>query len=241
MPAQPPNTPPPSPPPSPGMDRMKDKMKNMMTCKKVDRDPNSDKVNKFVSQLVGPYQPEAFWFEIFEGLYKVSTVGLAVFYEQGTIEQHLLGIMLCYTATSAYHNLKPFQVKANNYLAQLTQLIIILTIISGMIIIWSPNEDERSSTLSTLLCFCLFFSAALSIALGLFEDFFNKISTRVLYEHGEAGRKFIMEKKFSMMFKRSPSKSSSSSGSGSGSSRRMPSFRSKKATVAPDTSGASSS
>jgi len=90
-------------------------------------------INKFASALVNNYKPAFLYFEIFECLYKVSIVGLMIFYNAGTIEQHILGLLICFVAACTYNNLKPYNKVVNNWTQQIAQFAIVITLLMAMV------------------------------------------------------------------------------------------------------------
>ena len=75
----------------------------------------------YVLALTDAYEEDYFWWEVPEALRKLSFVGLLIFYRQGSLEQLVLGLVLCIASTSAYHNLKPYEAHADDLLQWICQ------------------------------------------------------------------------------------------------------------------------
>ena len=132
-------------------------------------------INKFASALVNNYKPAFLYFEIFECLYKVSIVGLMIFYNAGTIEQvcalesiltsfataksrcepsadrfsslqHILGLLICFVAACTYNNLKPYNKVVNNWTQQIAQFAIVITLLMAMVMLYGKYDATGSQS-----------------------------------------------------------------------------------------------
>ena len=81
----------------------------------------------FFAKIIGPYELRAYWFEIFECFRKLSLVGLPVFFMPGSLEQIVLGLIICFISFGAYMAIAPYRFDQHDRLSQICQAQIFFT------------------------------------------------------------------------------------------------------------------
>ena len=98
----------------------------------------------YFKKLVGPYELRVFYFEIFECVRKIFLIGLPVFFLRGTIEQCVLGLLVCFLSFGAYMALSPFTEKRHDIISQLCQLQIFLIFLVSVLLKGAATNEPRS-------------------------------------------------------------------------------------------------
>jgi len=105
----------------------------------------------YFKKLVGPYEMRVFYFEIFECLRKISLIGLPVFFAPGTLEQTVLGLLICFLSFGAYMALSPFRQFKHDLVSQLSQLQIFLTFLIA-VLLKGDRSEMKTDQLDRILC-----------------------------------------------------------------------------------------
>ena len=94
-----------------------------------------------LSFLLESYQPEFWWFEIFESFRRMVLTAIPVFFTRGTVGQQAIGILLSAGFTLFFFVFRPYVTANENNLAGCAQGLIFLIIVYGLC------ETASSSTI----------------------------------------------------------------------------------------------
>ena len=109
------------------------------------RDEKELVVEGYLWSLTESYRGSAFYFEIIEYcLQKLTLVGLLVFYPPGTLEQLVLGLIVCFVYFGICCYLLPFCTVANNALVCVTQFSLFIAMLSAVIIEHGPADTPEA-------------------------------------------------------------------------------------------------
>lgn len=70
--------------------------------------------------------------------------GFLIFYSPGSLEQIVLSQFLCVICIAVYNNCKPYEINSNDWLQQLCQFSIFVTLLSALVL--QVDVDKRSSS-----------------------------------------------------------------------------------------------
>ena len=71
--------------------------------------------------LTDSYKHTYFYWEALEAARKLVLIGFLLFFKQGTLDQVMVGLLVCLLSTMIYVNCKPFRTKADNSMALLCE------------------------------------------------------------------------------------------------------------------------
>ena len=129
-------------------------------------------VEGFLWSLTESYRASAFFFEFIEYvLQKLTLVGLLVFFQQGSLEQLTLGLIICFTYFGLCCFLLPFSSKTDNFMACATQFSLFIAMLTAVIIQYGTEVPQ---TVVTILIVFAFVPAILAIVLS-FQVAFNEM------------------------------------------------------------------
>ena len=107
-------------------------------------------VEGYLWSLTESYRGRVFYFEVIEYvLQKLTLVGLLVFYQPGTLEQLVLGLIVSYIYMSLCCFLTPFGSYTDNMMAIVTQFSLFITLLSSVIVGHGP--PDVSTAVQTIL------------------------------------------------------------------------------------------
>jgi len=158
--------------------------------------------------LVAPYDYTCYWFETFECIRKLSLTGITCFFPSGSIEQLVVGLILCVFLSWVLHNVKPYRSNYDDTLAQIAQGAVFI-ILTSKIVLQDPYYASKSRQtpkptshrlfdMSLTLIFALPF--VLAAALLAFEA--RQTQACRAYLEGPFGKKEAQEAKAARDFER---------------------------------------
>lgn len=123
------------------------------------------------SLTLNNYRARVFYWEVIEYvLQKLVLVGLLVFFERGSIEQLVLGLIVCFLYYGLVQWLQPFNSKSDNFMAAASQFALFLALLMAVVVRDGSSDVPQSVvsilTLSALgpsvIAFLLIFQLALN-------------------------------------------------------------------------------
>ena len=102
-------------------------------------------------KLTGGYEMRTYWFEIFECIRKILLVGLPVFFEPESVEQLTVGLIICFMVFGAYMMWAPFIDDGDDFLSQICQLQIFISLLSTIVLKANPDSQFMSIFLVVML------------------------------------------------------------------------------------------
>jgi hypothetical protein len=122
----------------------------------------------FITEM---YEPQHFWFEIFECVRKLLLTGIPVFVLQGSSSQIALCMLVVMLSIAVYSHYKPFLADADDNLATFAQWALLMTLFAGLLgrthVTTDDGYDDDSFGSILILVNSLVLAGALS--LGLFD------------------------------------------------------------------------
>ncbi len=106
----------------------------------------------YFKKLIGPYELRVYWFEVFECIRKIALVGLPVFFMPGTLEQLILGLLICFLSFGAYTLLSPYLEPKHDYVSRLCQCQIFFALLAGIVLKAEPSQST-TDTFGLILTF----------------------------------------------------------------------------------------
>ena len=108
----------------------------------------------YFKKLIGPYELRVYWFEVFECVRKVALVGLPVFFMPGTLEQLILGLLICFLSFGAYMLLSPYLEERHDHVSRLCQVQIFFALLAGIVLKAEPSESttDNFGLILTFMC-----------------------------------------------------------------------------------------
>jgi len=97
---------------------------------------------KALSFLYGSYEPQCYWFEVFETLRKLALTGGLVFLRPGTASQIMMSMILCLGSMRVYAGYKPFIEDKVDTFAEVAQWQLFFTMFAALSI--KVNVDDES-------------------------------------------------------------------------------------------------
>ncbi|KAL3918614.1 MAG: hypothetical protein SGPRY_005948, partial [Prymnesium sp.] len=88
--------------------------------------------------LTDSYKFSYFWWEALEAVRKLSLLGFLIFFEQGSLDQLMIGLLISLAAAMAYVYFLPFKAKADNAMA----IICEVSNFVGLVSVLSIRESE---------------------------------------------------------------------------------------------------
>ena len=120
-----------------------------------------------VKRLTDGYKKRCYWFEIFECLSKLFTIGFPVAIAPGSSLQRFVGLQVCFITWGAHTHFSPFDFRGDNLLAGIVQLNLFTTLLAAFVLDEDPESEGVDVMLMTMLL--LPFALALVSELGLFQ------------------------------------------------------------------------
>ena len=105
------------------------KARQQLQAEKRDEDESLQKI----AFLWDMYEPEMWWFEVFDCVRRLSLTGLLVFVFKGQASQIVVAMVLAVLSVTAFINWKPFIKAENDTLAIVSQLSIFFTLFAGLL------------------------------------------------------------------------------------------------------------
>jgi hypothetical protein len=90
-------------------------------------------------------------FEVFECARKVALVGFPVFFVDDSLEQLMIGLVVCFVSVAVFSWFKPYREPSDNTLQMLCQVGIFFALLSKIILDHPDMTDTQSSVLGVLL------------------------------------------------------------------------------------------
>lgn len=97
----------------------------------ADRD-NDPKISK-ISFLWQNYEPDKWWFEVFECGRRLAMSGVLVFVAQGSASQIVVGLLVSVIRRGLYINWRPFEMESDDNLAIFTQSSLLFTLLAALL------------------------------------------------------------------------------------------------------------
>lgn len=125
----------------------------------------------YVKKLIQGYDLRVYWFELFECLRKILLVGMPVFFEVGSVAQLTFGLVICFISFGAYNAFTPYKERNDDRLAQLCQVQIFFALVSSIILRYTEDATERTtSNLDILLCTFTFLPLIVAFVMHVLEE-----------------------------------------------------------------------
>ncbi|GMH68425.1 hypothetical protein TrLO_g5714 [Triparma laevis f. longispina] len=110
----------------------------------ANRESNMD--IKHIVFLWRDYQPEFWWFEIYESFRRLSFAGFLVWFKPGSAPQLCVSLILAFISSSVYSYHQPFDRPDENRLAQVSTISIFLTLLAAIMIILKDRLVKEHDT-----------------------------------------------------------------------------------------------
>ena len=104
-------------------------------------------VPAYIRSLTDPYRIKYAWWEMVECIRKALLCGLFMFLGAGSVSQLVLGLLVCVVFLLLYNNVEPFDIRWNNLLQELCQLIIFITLLAGLVLNINNRDAEETEIL----------------------------------------------------------------------------------------------
>ena len=101
--------------------------------------------------LLNPYLLANYWFEVFECVRKIALVGFPVFFVGSSLEQLMLGLIVCFITFGVFMWFKPYRDPSDNMLQMLCQISIFFSLLSKVVLDHPDVSDSQSSMLGARL------------------------------------------------------------------------------------------
>ena len=106
----------------------------------------------YMIRLTSGYEYRTYWFELFECMRKVLIVGVpSTFPERGGTAQLFVGLLVCFTTFGAYMLYAPFVEDSDDFLSQLAQMQIFLTLLSSLALRTIPPSKIVGDLITVIL------------------------------------------------------------------------------------------
>jgi hypothetical protein len=102
-------------------------------------------------KLTAGYELRTYWFEIFECLRKITLIGLPIFFPPGSPPQLIFGLIICFLSYGAYCVYSPYVADDDDFLAQVSQVIIFFALVSSVVTNAFPDDPLMVVLLPALL------------------------------------------------------------------------------------------
>jgi hypothetical protein len=113
--------------------------------------------------LLNPYLLKCYPFEIVECLRKIALVGLPVFFINASLEQLVIGLVVCVISIAVFAWWKPYRDPADNTLQMLCQMGIFFALVAKVILSHPDTTDAQSDTLGVMILVLVLSPVALVI------------------------------------------------------------------------------
>ena len=110
-----------------------------------------DKLPSTLRKLTAGYELRTYWFEIFECLRKITLIGLPIFFPPGSPPQLIFGLIICFLSYGAFIFYSPYIRDDDNFLAQVSQVIIFFSLVSSVVTNAFPEDPVMQVLLPALL------------------------------------------------------------------------------------------
>jgi hypothetical protein len=110
-----------------------------------------DKLPSTLRKLTAGYELRTYWFEIFECLRKITLIGLPIFFPPGSPPQLIFGLIICFLSYGAFCVYSPYIRDDDNFLAQVSQVIIFFSLVSSVVTNAFPEDPVMQVLLPALL------------------------------------------------------------------------------------------
>ena len=114
----------------------------------------------------------AFYFEVIEYvLQKLTLIGLLVFFQRGSLDQLVVGLIVCFLFFGLCCFLRPFSTQADNLMAVVTQFSLFIAMLSAIIMEFGSAETPASvvAILTVAALTPLVLTLVLSVQLAFYE------------------------------------------------------------------------
>ena len=110
----------------------------------------------YLLRLTAGYECKYAWFEVFEMARKLALIGLAVFFESGSLSQVAYGLIICFTSFGMFMLWSPYQDQGEDRLAQLAQVQIFVALVASVILRADPSKQSTANLdiILTVMLFC---------------------------------------------------------------------------------------
>lgn len=114
------------------------------------RDEMEVQVEGYLWSLTEGYRASVFYFEVLEyALQKLVLVGMLVFFNRGSLEQLLVGLVVCFVYFGTCMYLTPFGTRTDNLLVCVTQFALFIALLTAVIL--EHGTSEVSTTVVNIL------------------------------------------------------------------------------------------
>ncbi|GMI30328.1 hypothetical protein TeGR_g14640 [Tetraparma gracilis] len=132
------------------------------------------------------YEPELWWFEVFDCVRRLSLTGLLVFVFKGQASQIVVAMVLASLSVVAFVHWRPFVKDANDNLAIVSQIAIFFTLLSGLLrkLDVDKTDEYDQATFGAVLIFVNSLGIVMVVASQLVKPFtkiFNKLTSKHLH------------------------------------------------------------
>jgi len=106
----------------------------------------ADALPDYMKKLTNGYKRSAFWFEVFECVRKLAMVCMPVFFAEGSAEQLMFGLIVCFVTFGAYTYHLPYDESKSNFLAQICQCQIFFALLSSVALRFAATSITSAGT-----------------------------------------------------------------------------------------------
>lgn len=114
-----------------------------------------------LAPVIWPYELRCFWWELFECLRKLCLVGLPVFFEPGSAEQLMFGLLICFLTITIFAIYRPMRDALDDHLQILCLIEVFLALLSAVSLRYERSafsEEDIGLALVILLFLPLLFA-----------------------------------------------------------------------------------
>jgi len=125
----------------------KSRAKSKVHKKLGDDERHKVRLSPFVEKLTDGYTKYMFWWEVVECARKIGQVGLPVFFEEGSTQQLIVGLVICFLSAMVYATWQPHEDPADHLLQKVCQFEIFIALLSALVL----RNDARNPAVDLIL------------------------------------------------------------------------------------------
>ena len=94
----------------------------------------------FLCPIISAYELRCFWWEMFECVRKLSLVGLPVFFNPGSSEQLMFGLLVCFLSTAFFAYYKPYRDQTDDYVLLVCLIEVFVALLAAVALQYGIGE-----------------------------------------------------------------------------------------------------